>query len=233
MNGRSFACFSRIRVAWTSAWASASSGRFRRPVAIRSSSGQSSATRRIDRLGRLDRGDHDPRVEPDPADQLGRGDLQLADGGLDVPALAVALGQDPAVVGLQARPGPGVGGGQLGQGLGVGGGLAGDRQRPGGLLEVEVRLGHAEQGVVGRGPDPGLPGGDDPPGGQRLEDRVGDPQDRVRPETCAGPPAGTGPETLDPAAAVAPRNSELLLIDWTWPWTIWAWPSWRIQFGPR
>ena len=39
----------------------------------------------------------------------------------------------------------------------------------------------------------------------------------VRPDTCAGPPAGTGPETLDPAAAVAPRNSELLLIDWTWP----------------
>ena len=54
----------------------------------------------------------------------------------------------------------------------------------------------------------------------------------VRPETCAGPPAGTGPLTLEPAAAVAPRKSELLLIVRTGPSTTWAWPSWRIQFGP-
>ena len=33
-----------------------------------------------------------------------------------------------------------------------------------------------------------------------------------------------------PAAAVAPRNSELLLIYWTCPWTICAWPSWRTVF---
>ena len=46
MNGRSFACFSRTSVAWTRAWASASSGRFRSPVEIRSSIGQPSATRR-------------------------------------------------------------------------------------------------------------------------------------------------------------------------------------------
>lgn len=54
----------------------------------------------------------------------------------------------------------------------------------------------------------------------------------VSPETWAGPPAGMGPETLEPDAAVAPRNSELLLIVRTWPWTSWAWPSWRVQLGP-
>ena len=166
------------------------------------------------RLGGLDRGDDDVRVEPDPADELGRGVFQLADGLLDVPALAVALGEAPAVVGLEPRAAPGVGGGQVRQGLGVGGGLAGDGQPAGGLLEVEVRLGHAEQGVVRGDLDAGPPGGDRPgapPAGSKMasENR----RIEVRPETCAGPPAGTGPLTLEPAAAVAPRKSELLLID--------------------
>ena len=179
MNGRSFACFSRIRVASTSAWASASSGR------LLQAGGDQVVERAVvgdqadHRLGRLDRGDHDPGVEPDPADQLGRGDLQLADGRLDVPA-----------AGGRARPGCGGGRppGPRRSGRRRRSGRPGPRRwrRPRGRSPASRRPAGGRS-TPRRPPSraslvaawtPGLPGGDDLPGGQRLEDRVGDPQDR-------------------------------------------------------
>ena len=62
-----------------------------------------------DALRRLDRGEHDQRVEHQQADQVGRGDEQLAAGELGVPAPVFHLGQCAAMVGLQALSQAGVG----------------------------------------------------------------------------------------------------------------------------
>lgn len=136
------------------------------------------------------------------------------------------------MVGLQAGAAPGVGAGQARQGVGVRDRLVGHRRPPGGLLEVDARLGHPEPGVVGGDRDPGPPGIDLPVGreGAKIASEIR--RNEVSLVTCAGPPAGTGPETLDPAAAVDPRESELLRTVWIWPRMFWTWPSWRIQLGP-
>ena len=66
------------------------------------------------------------------------------------------------MVGLEPRPGPCVGAREARQDFGVAGGLAPDGQRSGRVLEIEVRLGHRQERVVGRDLHPGLVGGDDP-----------------------------------------------------------------------
>ena len=99
-----------------------------------------------------------------------------------------------AVVGLEAGPAPGVGRGEARQGLGVRRGLAGDGEPARGVLEVQVGLGDAEQGVVGRRP------GSRPCAGSTTcraasGSKIASENRRmeVSPETWAGPPAGTGP----------------------------------------
>jgi hypothetical protein len=132
-------------------------------------------------LRRLDRRDHDAGVEPEPAHRVGGIDLELAHGLLDVLALAFLLGQAAAIVGLKAGPGAGVGRHELGERTDIGRGLPGDGQVPRGPLQVQVRLGHAQEGVVRRRPDAGPAGGHKLPRGQRLEDGVREPEDRGQP----------------------------------------------------
>ncbi len=63
------------------------------------------------------------------------------------------------MVGFQALSQAGIGAGDRRERLGIRGGLAGDGQPPGRALKVEVSLGNLEHRVVGRGPEPGLVGG--------------------------------------------------------------------------
>ena len=62
-----------------------------------------------DALRRLDRGEHDLRVEHEQADQVGRGDEQLAAGEIGFAVPVFDLGQGTAMVGLQALSQAGVG----------------------------------------------------------------------------------------------------------------------------
>ena len=54
----------------------------------------------------------------------------------------------------------------------------------------------------------------------------------VMPLTDGMPVPGGGPWMVFASAAVPPRKSALRLIVWTWPVTVWIWPSDRYQLGP-
>ena len=211
MNGRSFACLRRISVAWTSAWASASSGRWRSPVTIRSSIGQPSATRRSTDsggstgattiLGSSRSGGparrRRPRARPTAsAISLRRVAARPGCGGGRPPA--------PPRSGHTRRSAP----------TRVSALAAASRaimSRPAASWRSKYASDTPSRASLVAACDPRLPGLDDLPRGQRSEDaRRRTAGSMVSPDTCAGPPAGIGPETLEPAAAVAPEEQRTL-----------------------
>ena len=226
MKGRSLACFSRSRVAWTSSCASASSGRCCSP----GRSGRRAGRRR------------GPGGGPPRAARPGRpracgsstsrrtSSAEATSSSPTAASIALRrrsqLGQAPAVVGLQARAAPGVGGGELGEGLGVAGGLAGDGQptrRPAGGRS-RPRRPRAGRRSSRPGARPGWrrrPAAR--PAARRSRRRSAGPRQAVQ-RGEAGP-RRRRPGSRWPAPAVAPRNSELRLIVWTWPVTVWTCPS--------
>ena len=54
----------------------------------------------------------------------------------------------------------------------------------------------------------------------------------VMPFTEGMPVPGGGPWMVFASAAVPPTNNALRSIVWTWPVTVWIWPSDRYQVGP-
>ena len=177
-----------------------------------------------DGLGRLDRGDHDVRVEHQSADEFGRGDLQLTGGGPDAPLAAPGLREDAAVVGLQARPGPGIGPREPASSSALPAASRAMASVPAACWRSKYASEAASRALFFATPTPGLVGGDESLRGPGLVDRVGEPQHAAQAVQRRVAASRGGAGKLFARVAVVPRESESRWTVWTWPLIAWTWP---------
>ena len=232
MKGRSRACFNRITAASTSSWALASSGRCRRPRMIRSSSGMSSGIRRMTASA----------GSTGATTVLGSSTssrIRLAESTSNWPlrswtSFCRRFSSVKARRWSASRPCPSRAKEPVirESSSALAAASRAIASRPVAPLEVEIGLGDFQQRVVGRGLEPGPVRVEDPASGHGLEDRVGDPQRGAQAVQRGDAGPRRGPGTVFASAAVPPTNSPLRSIVWTWPLTVWIWPSDRYQVGP-